>query len=129
MNIDNFLRKKQLPKFVDCCNLHDLCYASCEPGHTRNICDHQFSQCLNEVCEEMAEEDQMKKIIRRCKKYARRIYGAVDHLGCMFYLRRKEKSGCECRYINSTQLATKKCTGTIDCILRSFWSFGSKVVG
>lgn len=77
--------------FVPCCNLHDLCFVSCDT--TKASCDAAFLSCMKAQCE--VEAEGMPGEMRKCINAARLYHGAVYGFGCKPY-RAAQKKACEC---------------------------------
>ena len=63
--------------FTSCCNAHDLCYQTCQPGpgHSGKArCDSEFATCLSAVCGSPNPPD-------NCHNWAKAFYTAVYNFG------------------------------------------------
>lgn len=77
--------------FVPCCNLHDLCFVSCDT--TKAFCDAAFLSCMKAQC--AVEAEGMPREMRKCINAARLYHGAVYGFGCKPYIAAQKKA-CEC---------------------------------
>ena len=51
-----------LPAFTEICNEHDRCYGKC--GASKDQCDREFSQEINEYCE--SQQEQSTDLYQKC---------------------------------------------------------------
>lgn len=86
------LDTSSLPQMTECCDVHDLCYDTCNKD--RDKCDNDFKTCLDIMCEKL-KRDITKNQYEGCKETAKLIYGGTTALGCSPYLSAQEKA-CQC---------------------------------
>ena len=88
--------------FTPCCNVHDVCYASC--GQTKMDCDEAFHSCMISHCEEryinpFASKSRHRReveFLELCLDEASLYYSGTVGFACMAY-RTAQKNHCSCQ--------------------------------
>lgn len=90
-----FLPDEAIPDrdFVDCCNGHDRCWATCSNG--RRECDQAFLGCMRKECNTLTSTIKEKK---KCGRWANAYYSAVrSPVGiAAFYV--ASRKHCDCKW-------------------------------
>lgn len=87
--------------FTPCCNVHDVCYASC--GQTKMDCDEAFHMCMIDHCKEkyinpFASSSRHRReleLLELCLDEASLYYSGTVGFACMAY-RTAQKNHCSC---------------------------------
>jgi secretory phospholipase A2 len=77
----------------NCCNLHDLCYDTCNSD--KELCDLDFKRCLYKYCDTFEKSAAGDLLIKGCKAAAKMLFSSTMTLGCKSYLDSQEKA-CFC---------------------------------
>ena len=93
-----------MPGFTECCDVHDMCYDSCNSD--RKQCDEDFKSCLSNVClfEGLSNEESKTKM-KQCQTSADMMFATTSSLGCAAFME-SQRNACLCngKTLNKEQL-------------------------
>ncbi|CAH3117701.1 unnamed protein product [Pocillopora meandrina] len=80
--------------FTRCCDLHDICYDTCNNDRTQ--CDDDFKSCLDNECLLTGLGNRLpKKQLDACQTSADLMYSGTLALGCASY-KEAQRNACLC---------------------------------
>lgn len=79
----------------NCCNLHDICYDTCNKD--KELCDLDFKRCLYNYCETHEKSTVGSIVAKSCKAAAKMLFTGTITLGCRSYLDSQERA-CYCSH-------------------------------
>ena len=94
--VQGFLAPQPFVDFGGCCDVHDLCYASCQVA--KDDCDRSFAACMEDQCRRQFRDGFNVGTPRRrlqCEAQARTFRLAVTLLGCP-YFKAAQNESCLC---------------------------------
>lgn len=80
--------------FTKCCDLHDICYDTCNNDRTQ--CDEDFKSCLDNECLLTGLGNRLpKEQLDACQTSADLLYSGSYALGCVAY-KEAQRNACLC---------------------------------
>ncbi|KAL9652064.1 hypothetical protein ABK040_000405 [Willaertia magna] len=83
--------------FTPCCNVHDVCYGTCNKD--KEQCDFEFRECMFKVCKRKFGKKNKRRTFkeRLCRIKAKTYFEAVfGKIGCGVY-KDSQKEACVCK--------------------------------
>lgn len=91
-----------LTEMTKCCDLHDLCYDTCNTDKER--CDLEFKRCLYKYCD--TYQTTGVTVVNTCKAAAKMLFTGTTALGCKSFLD-AQKNACYCPHKSSRRKPKK----------------------
>jgi len=86
----NVIKIKTDIDFTPCCNIHDICYDTCDPKLTKSVCDNNFKDCMYTMCKELATD-----LKQKCTTHADIFSATTGILGCSSFTSSRQNA-CLC---------------------------------